>query len=704
MSHPPPHPARWLPTTAFVILSLAAVPAAAQQAASTTTSNGTKSAPNAATAASDDAKAAADNNALVIPQIDVSGAGLSAEAPYRTPAAVSTVGQGEIDTFTGHSLGDVLRTIPGTFTRENMQNPGIAVNIRGFEGSGRVNMMIDGVRQNFRFTGHEAQGFTYVDPALLAGVDVQRGAVSTTGGAGALAGTANFRTLGIDDIIQAGKTWGAVGNLSWGTNGTGWSEMAGLGAYLGPNAAIAGAVSHNDTNNYQNGDGVSQPYTAQNLTSGLFKARIDPTEDTRLAVGGVLYNNTFGANSYNQTVNSQTYTSNFTYTPDNPLIDFGLNGYYNQVDMTYDSPITVGSYTGRNVTDEGWGFDTSNTSRFDLGPVGVAAVYGAEWFQDYVSTVKGGVNPSGDAGTGGVFSQTTFSYGIVDFIAGLRYDYYDLDGNGTSQTQGGAYTVDQSEGRFDPKLTLAVNPLDWLQVYGSWSESFRPPTTFETLLGGNHPGSTTTFFPNPDLDPETQRGWEVGLNALYKQLFTQTDVATFKIDYYRMNVENYITAECARVGKYYGCYFDNVPGTTYVQGVELQGGYDMGVAFGQVSYTYTNTDMPAQMNGLGAQSYLPDNMATVTLGTRWLDSKLTVGGRGNFVSSSYIGDINAGATGDDRVAGYSTWDAFASYQVNANLKVGVDATNLLDKLYTPALSTSGSGMGRTVVFNMKATF
>ncbi len=171
-----------------------------------------------------------------------------------------------------------------------------------------------------------------------------------------------------------------------------------------------------------------------------------------------------------------------------------------------------------------------------------------------------------------------------------------------------------------------------------------------------------------------------------------------------MNVEDYITAECSRVGKYYGCYFDNVPGTTYVQGVELQGGYDIGVVYGQVSYTYTNTDMPAQMDGLGAHSYLPDNMATVTLGTRWLDSKLTVGGRGNFVSSSYIGDINAGASDDDRVAGYSTWDAFASYQVNDNLKLGIDATNLLDKLYTPALSTSGSGMGRTVVFNMKATF
>ena len=30
-----------------------------------------------------------------------------------------------------------------------------------------------------------------------------------------------------------------------------------------------------------------------------------------------------------------------------------------------------------------------------------------------------------------LFSQTTFSYGIVDFIAGLRYDMYSIDGTGS---------------------------------------------------------------------------------------------------------------------------------------------------------------------------------------------------------------------------------------------------------------------------------
>ena len=38
----------------------------------------------------------------------------------------------------------------------------------------------------------------------------QRGAVSTAGGAGALAGTANFRTLDVADILKPGQTDGVL--------------------------------------------------------------------------------------------------------------------------------------------------------------------------------------------------------------------------------------------------------------------------------------------------------------------------------------------------------------------------------------------------------------------------------------------------------------------------------------------------------------
>lgn len=645
---------------------------------------------------------------LDLQEISVSGASSNSDlAPYSTPAAVSTANRSEIETFGRTNVDNVLRTMPGTFTQSNQQNPGVAVNIRGLEGSGRVNMMIDGVRQDFGFMGHNATNMLYVDPALLAGVDVQRGAVSTAGGAGALAGTANFRTLGVDDIVSTNKKWGALGSVTWGSNGTDWMEMVGGGARLSEGAAFAGAISRRLSRNFTDGDGNSVPNTAQDLVSGLAKINFKPTENQKLNLGGVFYNNEFGANSYYQDVNSNTVTLNYGWDPDNELINYALNGYYNNTDMTYNSAITSGSYTGRQVSDEGYGFDTTNISNFNIGDVKISSANGAEWFHNNVTTVSGGVNPNGENGVGGLYSKTTFTYGMVDFIAGLRYDYYNLTGTGYSTSQGGYYDVDQSEGKFDPKFTLAVNPLNWLQVYGSWGQSFRAPTTFETLLGGSHPGSTTSFTPNPDLSPETQRGWEIGLNTLYQNLFFKDDLAKFKVNYYSMNVQDYITSQCTVSGRSYSCAFYNVDGTSQVRGVELQGGYDIGYAYTDFTYTYTNTNLPAQQNGLGMQSYMPDNIASVTFGARFLERALDVGVRGNFVSKSYVGDINASSVSaavDGYVPGYATWDAYVNYKVTDNWTASLSGTNIFNREYTPALSQSGAGQGQTILLSARAKF
>src|SRR5690606_25930360 len=93
-----------------------------------------------------------------------------------TPAPTSTVDRQTINRFGGAKIDDVLRSEPGVFTSINASNPGVAVNIRGFEGSGRVNMLIDGVPQSYRNTDHSSAGYSYIDSNLLADIDIQRGA------------------------------------------------------------------------------------------------------------------------------------------------------------------------------------------------------------------------------------------------------------------------------------------------------------------------------------------------------------------------------------------------------------------------------------------------------------------------------------------------------------------------------------------------
>jgi hemoglobin/transferrin/lactoferrin receptor protein len=647
------------------------------------------------------------------------------DAPYQTPAAVSTATKSDLDTFGQIDTGDVLRSMPGTYTRESPNNPGLAVNIRGLEGSGRVNMMIDGVRQNFRFTGHEAQGFVYVDPALLAGVDIARGVVSTTGGAGSLVGAANFRTIGVDDILKPGRSQGVLSTVSWGSNNVGWQEMGAAAARVGA-IGVAGAISHREPDNYKNGAGITVPFTTQDLNSGLAKLDVTFAPGHTLKFGAVLYENDFLANSYEQTIKSNTYTMKYAYAG-HPLIDFRFNVSANVVRMEYIQDFApnqgnppAGSAAGRVINDEGLGFDVANTSRFNLGPVKVKAVYGYETFKDDVASYNkltpgsgGGVNPSGEATIAGAFSQTTFSHGIVDLIAALRYDTYKLDGtffpaagNPWGLTPGVAYSLDQEEGRLNPKVTLAVQVSPWLQPYVSYGEAFRAPTIFEAMAGGSHPGGGVGFLPNPFLRPEVQSSWELGLNIRHDGLFARDDLFRLKATRFFMDVEDYVTACFFPTG----VAFCNVEGTSRLDGVELQGMYDARHFFAGLSYTYTHSELPSQINGFGAQSYLPDHILVLTGGLRFLDRKLTVGARGTFTSEAYIGVDNNPT--DPYTPGYSLLDLFGSYKFDQGLELGASLTNVFDVAYSPALSTpvSGpnaniqSGRGRTVLFTARAQF
>jgi len=667
------------------------------------------------------------------------------EAPYNTPAGISVAGRSEITTFGQTNVQDVLRAMPGVSTGDDPNNPGLAINIRGFEGEGRVNMMIDGVRQNFRFTGHDASGFAYVDPLLLASIEVQRGAVSGVGGSGALAGSANLRTLDVEDILKPGKNYGALTTASWGSNGVGFSEM-GAGAIRSGAISIAGAISKHDVDDYENGLGQRVPFTDQDLISELAKVhiQIDPTQ--RLSFGTVLYNNDFTANSYDQNIDSKIYTASYEYNPGNDLINFRANFSGSDLTMRYLSPAdrltpSPGSdSSGRRIEDLGLGFDVSNTSLFDLAGIHVKSNYGYEYFHDDVDALnsrdpikKGGVNSSGDSTTRGVFSETTFSKSIFDFIVGLRYDDYDLKGSGdvfVDQVFGfytpqlppflslGPYSVDKTDGGFSPTLTLAVKPVDWFQPYVKWSNSFRSPSVSETLLGGVHPedgGDPTQFAPNPFLQPESQRGWEFGFNSRIDGLLRPGDAFRFKGDYYTMDVENYITASTVDpLGLLW--FYANNPGTSKVEGVELQGTYDVGYAFAGLSYSHNHTTLPSQLDGLGMHSYLPGDIATVTGGLRFFDRRLTVGARAYYTSKSQAGDLNTESFGNPAFYdGYTTYDFFSNYKLTDDVNVALTVSNITDVAYRPALSAGGTGgsinnvpydtgRGRTFLLTTRANF
>ncbi len=85
-----------------------------------------------------------------------------------------------------------LRTIPGVTTAESARDTAQSVNIRGLQDFGRVNVLIDGARQNFQRSGHIANGVFYIEPEMLKSVDITRGPTSVIYGSGAIGGVAAF--------------------------------------------------------------------------------------------------------------------------------------------------------------------------------------------------------------------------------------------------------------------------------------------------------------------------------------------------------------------------------------------------------------------------------------------------------------------------------------------------------------------------------
>lgn len=605
------------------------------------------------------------------------------------PAPVSTISKTEIKLNGREKLDTVLRSTPGVFTSINGSNPGVAVNIRGFEGSGRVNMMIDGAPQNFRTTAHDAQGYSYIDPNLLSSVDITRGAITTEGGSG-LAGSVNFKTLGVDDVIMDGKDKGVLGRISWGSNGVGFSEML-AGAARINEIGIVAALSRRDSNDYKNGSGDIVEKTGQELTSGLFKTEFGFAEDHKLTLGGVIYNNKYGTwqpsfrpggkpTVYDMLIQNRTFTANYKYNPtENDLVDLAINTYYNSTKLSYTEG--TGSFVGREIQNESVGLSASNTSRFTVNDLFIDWKYGAEYNHDNTGGVMVGVNPvDSTANRSAIFTEVEWAYDKLQVLTGLRYDYYNLEND--------ADTVKNSDGRLNPKVTVAYNVTDWLQPYVTYAHSMRAPTLQETLLGGvAHAGAGNGMKGNPNLVPEKQRGWEFGLNVAQDGIFNAEDKLRIKANYFTMRVEDYITAAFTQN------QFVNVDGTSEVRGFELEARYDAGFAYGGIGYTHSKSDLPAQQAGLGSGQYLPEDIVSLSAGARFLDRKLETGILYQHVSSGQGVDY----AGTYKSPSYDLVDIFATYKFNENVDLSFKVTNLFDEKYTPALSTYGSGQGRTFV-------
>lgn len=142
------------------------------------------------------------------------------DSPYKAMGAVSYISAQEIERVPPTSLGDIFRSTPGVIASGNRIGASVDLNIRGLQGQNRINVMVDGTRQsNHSYRGYRgSRNEVYVDPDLLAGVDITKGPVAGAGGVGAMGGVVNLRTLDAGDVVRDGETYGVRIKVGLGSN------------------------------------------------------------------------------------------------------------------------------------------------------------------------------------------------------------------------------------------------------------------------------------------------------------------------------------------------------------------------------------------------------------------------------------------------------------------------------------------------------
>ena len=765
-----------------------------------------------------------DGGALALDSLTVLGAGgINAnDWVYDEPRSVSVISREQMDNRPARHAADILEQTTGAYSSVSQQDPALSVNIRGIQDYGRVNMNIDGMRQNFQKSGHgQRNGTMYIDSELLSGVTIDKGTSGGMGSAGTLGGIATFNTVSASDFLAPGKELGGKLHASTGDNGTHFigsgilalgnetgdillaASERHLGDYWPGNKGDIGNIRiNNDTGNYDRyAESIKNnkiPDTNYRMHSRLAKVGWNLPANQRLQlsylqtqtaspIAGTLTN--LGTRppyelGWKRTGYSDVMARNaafdYSLAPEGvDWLDFQAKLYY--VDTQDDSD----TYSTSSLLDNGYatrtrlrtyGAQAQNTSRFSLAPGhDFRANYGLEFYYDKATSDSSrqgmeGVTPAGNRSVASLFANLTYDYdGWLTLEGGLRYDRYRLRGQtglsypdlakdgqrytidnpckalrltGCSTTTREDWAVDRDQGKLSPTLAVAVRPgVEWLELYSTYGKSWRPPAITETLTNGSA-HSTSTQYPNPFLQAERSRAWEVGFNVQQPDLWFEGDRLVAKVAYFDTKVDNYINLAIDRnkpglvqpsIGN--AAYVNNLSKTRF-RGLEYQLNYDAGVFYADLTYThmigknefcsnkawlggrlrygdgsrrgnfYVEPDAASNDavtcdggSQFGTAAYLPGDRGSVTLGGRAFDRKLDAGVTVRFAPGYQDSSVPSNYPYLADWPKYTLFDLYASYKLTDSLTLRGSVENLTNRAYVVSYGETLAntlGRGRTV--------
>jgi iron complex outermembrane receptor protein len=259
----------------------------------------------------------------------------------------------------------------------------------------------------------------------------------------------------------------------------------------------------------------------------------------------------------------------------------------------------------------------------------------------------------------------------LHILAGGRYD----DAEADSGISPGTFSETNEVSKYTQRYGILYKPMDWLSVYGSYTESVSGEFVFNTRPGGE------------TLDPETAQQWEIGAKGLFLN-----DRLSVSLTGFELTKQDIAVPDPLNPG------FSVALGEAQSRGLELDVAGELAPGWNIIaSYTWLEQAEITEDGTLGQEGNRLFN-APRHAGSFWLTYALPLHtplrglrlGAGVFAASEREGDND----NSFEAAGYARVDAMASYtwfMARMRWTAQVNIENLLDEEYF--LNTGNSRLG-----------
>lgn len=661
--------------------------------------------------------------------------GKISSSPRETPRTINTISKTEINDLGAQNISDAFKIVPGVLNTSSARGSTMSYSIRGY--------MLD-MYKGGKLNGLPILGFNDMDTFNVSRVNILKGPGAGLYGQGNVGGTVNLITYkpsytntqrielgyGSNDFVKgAFSSEGTLARSADGNYGAAYyiggskvdtestqnmierkkDTVYGSVLFSAPNVYMTVDGGYTKGKNDGVGDGRflpsvnNKPLNVSRKTN--FSTASDRLDQEAWFVGyNIVYDTYTGwkvSNSgrYSQSLTQGDYVSIPGLKDDgsfkNPsLSSFDMENrlWVSDTNVTYDNPLfghentfVVGfDYTQQRIQREDYFAEGHNIKCVgqSCSLNGNFNIFNFDSFSNNYNWrragKKSGGTPSYDKNLG-VYIQDRFHIinNTLILDAGVRYDTIITDGHSPA-------VWEKTEHFISPNVGLTWNVTDYLSVYGNYATG----VTSGTSRGTYHP-------------PEKTDQYEIGVRADWLYDYVTSDLSLFWLE--KEDV-SYCVEGFGRNCLQYGTIgSERNIGFELMNTIHITQEWDL-----MASWThYRSKLIKTERNANNGNRFVNVPTNTVSLWTVYKPQSgflkdFGIGGGPRFVSSRY-----ADMTNTTKLAGYGVVDAFIYYDIKPDVRLQLNANNILDKKYYAGAGSSSTifyGEGQYFLGTLKMKF